>query len=127
MIGGFSKLARDRRAPTRGTGGWAWGGLGEEGGGEGENGFGAAGEAQAVGGGGADRYLGVAGGREHLLGLFAAGPDPRAVADDLDRDVADLEPGGAHPPRGLRDKRHPGSTRPLRLGGPEVRPQVAQL
>ena len=38
---------------------------------------------------------------QRRLGLGPARAEPRPVADDLDRHVADLEAGLAHPPRGL--------------------------
>ena len=54
------------------------------------------------------------------------GPDLRAVAEHLHGDVADLEAGGADPARGLGQQRAPEAPAHSRLGGAEVRAQVAQ-
>ena len=54
------------------------------------------------------------------------GPEPRPVADHLDRDVADREAGGPDPPGGLAEQGRAGGTGPLRLRRAEVGAQVAQ-
>ena len=54
------------------------------------------------------------------------GPSRGTVADDLDGDVADLEAGGAHPPRGLLEQGHAGRARPRRVRRTEVAAQVAE-
>ena len=50
---------------------------------------------------------------ERRLGLGAARAEPRAVADDLDRDVADLEAGRAHPAAVSASRATPGGAGPL--------------
>ena len=52
-------------------------------------------------------------------------PTLGAVADDLDRDVADLEPGLAHQPGRLGEQGHPRRPGELGPGRAEVRPEVA--
>ncbi len=49
------------------------------------------------------------------------GPSLRPVADDLHRDVADLEAGGPHPPGRLGEQGHAAGARPLRVVGAEDR------
>ena len=86
----------------------------------------APGEPEAVGrrrgdrDGGADR-LG-----QGALGLRAPAGQLRSGADDLHRDVADLEACGTDPSRGLGEQRAPRCTGPLRLAGPEVAAQVTE-
>jgi predicted amidohydrolase len=99
----------------------------DEGGGDRRDAFAAPGETEAVRRRRADRDVGVAGGAHRLLGLGPAGREPGPVADHLDGDVADLEPGGAHPPGCLRQQRSTRSTCPLGHRGAEVRSEVAEL
>ena len=60
------------------------------------------------------------------LGLRAARPEARPVADHLHGHVADLEARGPDPTRGLPEQRDAGRARPGRLRGAEVGAQVAQ-
>src|SRR6476661_2660565 len=83
-------------------------------------------EAQAVGGGAAERDRGVDGGRHRLLREVPPGTDLRTVADDLDRHVADLEPGLADQPGSLREQGPPRRTRELGPVGAEVQAEVTQ-
>ena len=98
----------------------------DQGGGDGEQALGAAQEAQVVGGGGAEGDPGGGGLGQCPGGLGGACGHARALAHELDGDVADLEAGLAHPAGGLAQERSPGGSLPLGLGGAEVRAQVAQ-
>jgi hypothetical protein len=60
------------------------------------------------------------------LGLGARAPMRGPVADHLDRDVADLEAGGAHASYGLGEQGGAGGAGPLRLGRAEVAAEVAE-
>ena len=82
-----------------------------EGGGDGGHALAAAGEPQPVGGGRRHRHRRADRGREHRLGLGAAGPEPGPVADHLDRHVADLE-AGRRAPGGRSPRATPCRTRP---------------
>src|SRR5699024_8349849 len=63
-------------------------------------------------------------GGQHLSGLEASGADLRAVPDDLDGDVADLETGLAHDPGRLGEQVRPRGTGELRTVDAEVLTEV---
>ena len=98
----------------------------DEGGGDGGDALAAAGEAEAVGGGGRDGDGGADGVGEGGGGLGAAGAEARAVADHLDRDVADREARGPHAGSGLGEQRDPGRASPRRVGRAELAAEVAE-
>ena len=63
---------------------------------------------------------------KHGLRLGATGADLRGDTDDLDRYVADLETGGAHPIRRLSEQSHTGRTGPFGARGAEIGTEIAE-
>jgi phytoene dehydrogenase-like protein len=88
--------------------------------------LGPAGQAEAVGGGGAHPHRRADRVGQRGLGLGAARADLRSHADDLYRYVADAVAGLAYPARGLGEQRDAGRAAPLGLVGAEVRAQIAE-
>ena len=86
----------------------------------------ATGEPQAVGGRGADRDADAVPLGDAALGLLAARGEPRAVADQLAGDVADLPAGGAHAAQGLGEQVVARLRRPTRARSAEVAAEVAE-
>jgi len=101
--------------------------LGEhQGGGDGGETLTTAGQAEAVGGGSAHGDRRTDGVGQDLLGFRPAGPDSRRVADDLDRDVADVERGRADQPGDLGEEHQAGRARPLGPIGADGGSEVTQ-
>src|SRR4051794_34286203 len=77
---------------------------GEQGRGDGGQPLAAPGEAEPVGGGGAEGDVDVVPLGDAPPGLLGAWADPGSVADELAGDVADSPAGGANPPQGLGEQ-----------------------
>src|SRR5690606_14165232 len=86
----------------------------------------AAGETQPVGGGGAQAHRSADRSTQGGLRLVAARTQTRAVADDLDRGVADDEAGLLDAAYGLGEQGGPAGAGPLGLGGAEVLAEVTE-
>ena len=84
-----------------------------------------AGETESVRGRPGDGHRGSAGVGHRGLRLLASGADLRAVADDLDGDVADLEAGLPHEPGRLGEQRQAAGPGKLGAVGAEVGAEVA--
>src|SRR5665647_2673008 len=94
--------------------------------GDGGNALAAAGEPETVRGRRRDRHRCGHYGAQHGLGLFTAWTEARAVADDLDGDVADGKAGNGHDPRSLRKQLDTRDAGELGAVGAEVGAKVSE-
>ena len=86
----------------------------------------AAGESEAVGGGGAHGDRCADRGRERGLGLGPARADPRALPITWTATLPIVEAGRAHPAGRLGEQGGAGGAGPRGVGGAEVRAEVAE-